>query len=77
MRSENTRRWVLIAYFAVLCLSSHAAYAYIDPGSGSLYLQILLGGAAGIGLALKMYWHNLMALVSGKKASHEVDDSEQ
>ena len=28
-------------------------FAYLDPGSGSLILQAVLGGAAGIGVAAK------------------------
>lgn len=32
------------------------AFAYIDPGSGSMLLQLLLGGIAGIGILVKLYW---------------------
>jgi len=32
------------------------AFAYIDPGSGSMLLQLLLGGIAGIGVLVKLYW---------------------
>ena len=35
------------------------AHAYLDPGSGSLLLQILLGGLAGIGVLAKLYWHRI------------------
>jgi hypothetical protein len=33
--------------------------AYIDPGSGSMLLQMLLGGVAGVAVAVRMYWHRL------------------
>jgi hypothetical protein len=29
--------------------------AYLDPGSGSMVLQMLLGGIAGLAVALKMF----------------------
>jgi hypothetical protein len=29
--------------------------AYLDPGSGSMLLQVLLGGAAGAAVAIKMF----------------------
>ena len=29
--------------------------AYLDPGSGSMILQALLGGAAGLFVAIKMF----------------------
>ncbi len=33
--------------------------AYLDPGSGSMLLQILLGGFAAIGVVAKLYWHRV------------------
>jgi len=33
-----------------------SAYAYLDPGSGNLLLQILLGGVAGLAVIGKLYW---------------------
>ena len=35
------------------------AYAYLDPGTGSLVIQILIGALAGIGITLKIYWHRI------------------
>lgn len=35
--------------------------AYLDPGSGSMLLQVLLGGFAAIGVAAKLYWRRLTA----------------
>tara|TARA_B100000686_G_scaffold229008_1_gene236389 strand:+ start:2073 stop:2264 length:192 start_codon:yes stop_codon:yes gene_type:complete len=35
------------------------AYAYIDPGSGSLILQMILGALVGAGIAIKVYWFKL------------------
>ena len=32
------------------------AYAYLDPGTGSAILQILIGAAVGLGITLKVYW---------------------
>ena len=34
--------------------------AYIDPGSGSLLLQIILGGVAAIGVTAKLTWRRLL-----------------
>jgi hypothetical protein len=33
--------------------------AYIDPGSGSLLLQALAGGVAGVTVVGKLYWRRL------------------
>jgi hypothetical protein len=33
--------------------------AYLDPGAGSLILQALAGGIAGLAVAGKLYWARL------------------
>ena len=35
------------------------AEAYLDPGAGSMVLQVLLGGAAATGVLVKLFWHSL------------------
>ena len=35
------------------------AVAYLDPGTGSMMLQVILGGIAAVGVAIKLYWHKL------------------
>jgi hypothetical protein len=39
------------------------AHAYLDPGTGSMILQVLLGGMAGLALAGKLYWHRLLVMI--------------
>jgi hypothetical protein len=36
--------------------------AYLDPGSGSMLLQVLLGGVAGVAVIAKLYWGRLLSL---------------
>lgn len=43
----------------MLGLFSAPAYAYLDPGSGSVFLQTLLAGTAGIAAIMKLYWQQL------------------
>jgi hypothetical protein len=35
------------------------AFAYIDPGSGSLVIQIIVGALVGAGITIKIYWYKL------------------
>jgi hypothetical protein len=44
---------------AVLVVFSAPAYAYIDPGTGSYLLQLLVAGALGASVALRIYWNQL------------------
>ncbi len=49
--------------------------AYLDPGTGSMLLQVILGGVAAVGVAIKLYWHKLrVAIGAGRK---EVSEDEQ
>jgi len=32
------------------------AYAYIDPGSGSMIIQMIIGVLVGVGITVKIYW---------------------
>ncbi len=47
-------------------------FAYLDAGSGSLLLQALLGGAAGIAVAFKA-WRARIAGKAAMAAADEVD----
>lgn len=49
-----------------------SAHAYLDPGTGSMILQVLLGGVAGVALAGKLYWHKVLSLLGVRKHSAEL-----
>lgn len=34
-------------------------FAYLDAGSGSMIIQVLVGGFAAAGVAIKMYWKKI------------------
>ncbi|MDC0358729.1 hypothetical protein OAO01_07935 [Oligoflexia bacterium] len=42
------------------------AYAYIDAGTGSMILQAILGGVAGLAVLLKLYWRRILAFFKRK-----------
>jgi len=35
------------------------SYAYIDPGTGSLVIQMIIGGLVGVGITCKVYWYKI------------------
>lgn len=49
--------------------------AYLDPGTGSMLLQVILGGVAAVGVALKLYWHRIKAALGRRKKEQAEDDS--
>ena len=50
---------------ALLALERPAA-AYLDPGTGSMLLQVLLGGVAAVGVIARLYWRRVTAAISGR-----------
>lgn len=57
------------ALFAVVLLLAfeRPAAAYLDPGTGSMLLQALLGGVAAVGVVARLYWHRL-TVVFGRRS---------
>lgn len=40
--------------------------AYIDPGAGSLLIQLVIGGIAGLAALIKFRWNRIRAAFSKK-----------
>jgi hypothetical protein len=40
-------------------------FGYLDPGSGSMLLQVLVGGIAGLGVVLRFYGRTLLQWLGG------------
>ena len=49
-----------------LLMTSHK---YLDPGSGSMLIQVLLAVLLGAGVAIKIFWRSIKAFFTGKKPS--------
>lgn len=47
--------------------------AYLDPGSGSMLLQLLLGGVAAVGVTAKLTWRRLVKKL-GIRKDEDADD---
>ncbi len=51
-----------IALTAILVLTAAPAYAYIDPGTGGMLLQLVTGGVAGLLILARLYWKRVQGL---------------
>jgi hypothetical protein len=53
----------LIPLFTILLLARGLfisdAYAYLDPGTGSIMIQALIGALVGVGITLKVFWYKI------------------
>jgi hypothetical protein len=56
-------------------MESHVL-AYLDPGSGSLILQVLAGGVAAVAVSFKVFWRRITSFFRrGDEKAVETTDS--
>jgi hypothetical protein len=48
--------------------------AYLDPGSGSMILQIIAGGLAAVAVTAKLYWGRLLKFLRIRKDEPEASE---
>jgi len=65
-----------ITCFAALVLGySQSAFAYLDPGTGSFMLQMLIAGVMGALYTIKLYWYRVKAFVM-RVLGRPIEDAE-
>ena len=69
---------LVLVMLIVGMMMSHAApaQAYLDPGTGSMVLQIILGGVAGAMVVAKLYWSRFKSLLGLSSNETSPEDSE-
>ena len=63
------------AVFLLLVVLVTPAQAYLDPGTGSMILQMVLGGVAGLAVLVKMQWQKIREMGAGFRKTKS-DDSQ-
>ena len=59
---------LILAIVAIcVCWPIQHAHAYIDPGSGSALISMVIGFFVACGLVLKTYWYKVKRFFSRKK----------
>ena len=51
-------------------------FAYLDPGTGSMLLQVILGGVAAVAVALKLFWYRIIAFLGFRKKAPGEDSAD-
>jgi hypothetical protein len=54
-----------------------SAHAYLDPGTGSLIIQVIVAAFLGAAFAVKVYWRNIKAFVANRFSKEAQGDQEE
>jgi hypothetical protein len=66
----HQKRVIMIWLAVQLAGLSTTAHAYLDPGTGSILVQSLLAGVAGVVAVVSVYWQRVKAFFTNwRKAS--------
>ena len=68
---------VIAISVAFVMLSTGDAYAYLDPGTGSILLQALIATVASSLFVIKMYWYKFRSLLGFKHQTEEDTSNDQ
>ena len=65
---------LLTALLAGILGCYNDAFAYLDPGTGSYLVQILIAGLVGAAFSIKIFWQRIKDFFSGKKPDNDEDE---
>jgi hypothetical protein len=61
----------LLIVILIAIADLHQAHAYLDPGTGSMLIQVIIAGALGAAFTLKLYWKRLKGFLSKGKTEND------
>jgi len=67
----------LLALTLLFLASPQSAFAYIDPGSGSVVMTAIFGFIAAIAYTFRKYFYRLRKLFGGKSPDEEINQEDE
>jgi membrane protease YdiL (CAAX protease family) len=78
MKYLNRLPTLLICSVLLFLIFPQTAYAYLDPGTGSYFFQLIIGALVGASFAIKIYWKKIntfFAKLFSRRAKDEQDNN--
>jgi len=72
-KKGNNMKTSLLLVISFFIIATKPAQAYLDPGTGSYLLQIIVGGALGGAFLVKSYWQRIVLFFSSKNQKKSSD----
>ena len=68
----------VVLFFAVnvsyCSASEYGILGYLDPGSGAMIFQMIIASIVGAGVAVKLFWRNIIDFFKGNKGASQEDN---
>lgn len=79
VRHKNDKKYsgVFFAVAVLLLIEPFQVSAYIDPGTGSFFIQMIIASAVGLSFTMRMFWGNIKRFFTKKSSSSEPTQSEE
>ena len=74
------KRSITYAACAMVCLIAMPAHAYVDPGTGSMAIQIIIGGIVAAAFMIKTYYYGIkrwIARLFERDGGYEVEEDSE
>lgn len=68
---------IVLWLLAIILILPSAAFAYVDPGSGSVIVTAILGLFAAVGYNFRKYFYKIKRSITGEKPMDEKDHDNQ
>lgn len=65
-----------ILFSSLWLVFSTPAYAYLDPGTGSYILQLLIGVLIGAAFAVRIYWKKICSFLNDRFSRRRKNEKE-
>jgi hypothetical protein len=62
---------LFVAMFLFVSHLSGGLKAYLDPGTGSMAIQLLMGGVVALLATLRLYWDRMKTFFTRKNVQHD------
>ena len=69
------RKFLILGVFLTLSqFFISDSYAYLDPASGSMFIQVIIGALVGVGITMKLYWAKIRFKFSTIRANRSKNE---
>ncbi|HTH02497.1 MAG TPA: hypothetical protein VL882_19615 [Vicinamibacterales bacterium] len=62
---------LFVAMFLFVSHLSGGLQAYLDPGTGSMAIQLLMGGVVALLATVRLYWDRMKTFFTRKNVQHD------